>query len=358
MQNEERPSRTLPAWLQAGTVATAAAIAGVAVAMIALFGGQSGLSQTPQPASHPANFIPTEQQRASLRIQAVATRTFHTEIVTDGYVAPNGGFTEAGLSSEGRIAHGLPLLSGQSSDVLQAESDLVTAKAQFHAAQASEKRQHALYNTDGAALKDWQQAQVDLMTAAASLASARNRLRVFGKSEAEIAAFEKRGPADPNMVFSVGDSSTVWLIANVREADAGLIHLGDPVDVHVPAFAGESFRAAITYVAPVIDPATHRLVVGAAIRNAGARLKPNMQATFAILAGQTTQAPAVPQNAVIYEGEAARVWVLGPNDNLALRAIKVGRTNGNYVEVTAGLSAGEQIVTSGPLFLDQAASSG
>jgi cobalt-zinc-cadmium efflux system membrane fusion protein len=359
-EQQRRPNRGWSLKTQLYAVASLAAMAGL-VAFFAFFlGGGSGPapSSPPSPAGKLATFVPTSQQLHSLGIQTVGTRPFRTQIVTDGYVAPNGGFAAVGKDS-GPISHGLPVLAGQSTDVLQAESDLVTAGAQFRAAQANESRQHQLYDSQGAALKDWQQAQVDLATASAALTSARNRLRIMGKSNAAIAAFEKEIPRsqDPSAgtAFAVGDLSTVWLVANVRETDAGMVHPGDDVQVHVPAFPNEIFKAQVTYVSSVIDPASHRLVIGAEIRNAGEKLKPNMQATFTIFAGPPSNAPAVPQNALVYEGDDARVWVVDRHGDISLRSVTTGRSDGNYMEITSGLSAGEQIVTSGALFIDQAA---
>src|SRR5271168_3599797 len=66
-----------------------------------------------------ASFVPTSQQLSSLNIRTVQRRLFRTMIVTDGYVAPNGGFASTGAN--GAVRNGLPMLAGQSSDVLQAE---------------------------------------------------------------------------------------------------------------------------------------------------------------------------------------------------------------------------------------------
>ena len=332
-----------------------AVLAGLALlAVLGAFFWDVGAPAGPAPAQGKlASFVPTSQQLSSLNIRTVQRRLFSTRIVTDGYVAPNGGFAAGGAN--GTVRDGLPMLAGQSSDVLQAESDLVTASAQYRAAAANESRQHQLYDAQGAAMKDWQQAQVDLASASAALSNARNRLRILGKSGSAVAAVEQGLPAQQT-AFSVGDLSTVWLVANVREADAGLVHPGDQVQVQVPAWPGETFQAQVTYVSSVIDPVTHRLVIGAAIRNAGEKLKPNMAASFTIIAGRATDAPAVPQSALVYEGDTIRVWVVGPHGDLLLRNVTIGRSDGDFVEVTSGLSTGEQIVTSGALFVDQAAS--
>jgi cobalt-zinc-cadmium efflux system membrane fusion protein len=63
----------------------------------------------------------------------------------------------------------------------------------------------------------------------------------------------------------------------------------------------------------------------------------------------------VPQSAVVYEGEEARVWVARDDGSVESRKIRVGRTQDDVVEVTQGLTAGEKIITSGALFIDRAA---
>jgi cobalt-zinc-cadmium efflux system membrane fusion protein len=70
------------------------------------------------------------------------------------------------------------------------------------------------------------------------------------------------------------------------------------------------------------------------------------------------QAPAVPKNAIIYEGDQARVWVVQPTGNFALRDVAVGRSHDGYTEIVHGLAAGERIVTTGALFIDQASAGG
>jgi len=334
-------------------VAVAAAFgAGILFLGGAIFGHGDAKAQPAQ--QQLSRFIPPKQQLASLEIQPVPLRVFNTEIVTDGYIAPNGGFAAGG---SGPVQNGSPILPGQSSDVLQAENDLSTANAQYALTQKNEKRQHALYQTDGAALKDWQQSQTDLATAAASVASARNRLRLLGKTDSEIAAFERaQSRSGSDAIFSVGSGARVWLIANVREEDAPKVHLGDDLEVRVPAYPNQVFKSKLGYMASLIDPNTHRLVVGALVPNPDGMLRANMSANVTIKGGPANTAPAIPAKAVIYEGDSARVWVAGNDGSLALRNVTLGRINGEQLEVTKGLAGGEKIVTGGALFIDRAAS--
>jgi cobalt-zinc-cadmium efflux system membrane fusion protein len=262
-------------------------------------------------------------------------------------------------------------------------------------AQTTEKRTHELYLAQGGSLKDWQQAQTDLITAQNTVRSdeialhaVRSRLRILGKTDQEIASLEAQPTQklDPvaivtapvrgtitqrqigfgqyinseaagatNPVYTISDLSTLYLIANVREVDAPLMHVGLPLEVHVLAYPGRVFKGKVSYVSPSIDPNTHRLPVRADVENPDGALKPGMFANFSIITGEALSAPAVPQGAIVYEGEQARVWVAGDGDTLALREIRTGRTSDGMVEVLAGLSAGEKVVTSGTVFIDRAA---
>jgi cobalt-zinc-cadmium efflux system membrane fusion protein len=123
----------------------------------------------------------------------------------------------------------------------------------------------------------------------------------------------------------------------------------------VLAYPDRTFTARVIYIAPTIDPNTHRLTVRAVIDNADGALKPEMFATFRILTSEGAQAPAVPASAVVYEGDTAHVWVLQSADALAIRPIRAGRDNEGFVEVLDGLKPGERVVTRGSLFIDRSA---
>ena len=82
-----------------------------------------------------------------------------------------------------------------------------------------------------------------------------------------------------------------------------------------------------------------------------------MFANFSIITGEAETAPAVPQRAIVYEGVTTRVWVAGDDGTIAQRPVRTGQIADGMVEILAGLSQGEKVVTSGALFIDRAASS-
>ena len=162
------------------------------------------------------------------------------------------------------------------------------------------------------------------------------------------------GASDP--VFVIGDLTTVWLTAFVRETDASAVSIGQEFSFSVLALPGRTLTARIDYVSAAIDPATRRLLVRATVDNKGGLLKPEMFANVTIYSAEDRPAIGVPKQALIYEGDQVRVWVAHEDKSIELRVIKTGLTNGNLVEVQGNLNPGERIVTKGSLFIDRAAS--
>jgi cobalt-zinc-cadmium efflux system membrane fusion protein len=373
--------------------------------------------QTSEPVrAKPGTFRPSAAQWAGLKIQPVQLVSFRPEQVTEGNIAIDDNLTTPVYSPfSGHVIRliarlgddvepGAPLFEIHASEFVQAQNDLITslanlqaARSQLTMAQTTEKRAHELYLAQGGALKDWQQAQTDLVSAQNTVRSdeiaahaVRSRLRILGKSDKEIASLEAQptqkldpvaivsapiggtitqrqiglgqyinstaaGASSP--VYTIGNLSTVWLIANVREADAPSMHVGLSLEVHVLAYPDRVFKGKISWVAPSIDANTHRLSVRADVENPDRALKPGMFANFSIITGEAETAPAVPQRAIVYEGDTTRVWVAGDDGTLAERSVRTGQIADGMVEILAGLSQGEKVVTSGALFIDRAASS-
>jgi cobalt-zinc-cadmium efflux system membrane fusion protein len=400
-----------------GIVGGAALLALAAIIAAGLPPG-GGRAAAPQPAkAEPGTFRPSEAQLAALKIEPVETRTFRPEQITEGNIAiddelntpvfsPYSGHVLRLIAKLGDdVERGAPLFAIEATEFVQAANTLITAVAAFKTARSqltqaeiNERRTHELYLAKGGALKDWQQSQTDLAAAQntlrsadIALAAARNQLRILGKSDRDIAALEAQptqkldpvaivtaprngtvtqrqvglgqyiqafssGASTP--VFTVGDLSTVWLIANVREADAGSMRIGQPLEVRVLAYPDRVVTAKVSWVAPAIDANTHRLQVRADVENADGALKPMMFASFNIITGDPVTAPAVPASAIVYEGDAARVWVARDDGTIVSRGVETGRTSDGWVEIRRGVAPGEKVVTSGTLFIDRAGGTG
>ncbi|WP_156164620.1 efflux RND transporter periplasmic adaptor subunit [Bradyrhizobium sp. LTSP885] len=363
-----------------------------------------------QARAKPPRYIPTAAEWATLSVEPVVERVFRAEHITEGKVAVNeesstpifspyaGRVIKLLVKPSDVVERGQPLFVVEATDAVQALNDFVaalgtlnTARSKLKLAETVEKRANDLYAGKAVPLKDWQQAQADLTTAQNDLRSAEtaleathNRLRILGRSEEQITSFEQTrqisadtpiyspiggtvvqrkvgpgqfissGASDP--VFVIGDLSTVWLTAFVRESEAADVAVGQEMAFTVLALPGKAYTAKLDYVAAAIDPATRRLLVRATLDNRDGQLKPEMFASVTIYAGGNRPSVGAPKQALIYEGDHVRLWVAHDDKSIELREIETGLTNGNLVEVRTNLKAGEQIVTRGSLFIDRAAS--
>jgi cobalt-zinc-cadmium efflux system membrane fusion protein len=355
-------------------------------------------------------YTPTPAEWASMTVQPVVERAFRAEHVTEGKVAvdedratpvfsPYAGRVTKLLARPGdRVTQGQALFVIEAADNVQAQNDFIAAataynkaKSQLELAQIQDKRARDLYEGKAVPLKDYQQAQAALVTAQndmrsgeTALEAARNRLKMLGFTDEALATFQDKGRINPETtvfspiagtvvqrkigpgqyvnagasdpVFVIGDLSTVWLTAFVRETDVPAIAVGQEIAFGVLAFPGRVKTARIDYVSASIDPVTRRLMVRATVDNPDGALKPEMFASVTIYTDGDHPAVGVPKQALIYEGDQVRVWVVHDDKTIELRQIKVGLASGDLVEVKGNLFPGEKIVTKGSLFIDRAAS--
>src|SRR5580698_4401293 len=355
-------------------------------------------------------YTPTPAEWASLTIEPVTEQVFRAETLTEGKIAVDedrstpvfspyvGRVTKLLVRPGDSVTQGQPLFVIEAADTVQAQNDFIAAMTGLNKAQSAvdlaqlqDRRAKDLFEGKAVPLKDYQQSQAtliqaqnDLRSSQTALEAARGKLRILGLTDAAIATFQEKGRIDPDTtvfspitgtvvqrkvgpgqyvsagatdpVFVIGDLSTVWLIAFVRETDAATVAVGQQITFNVMALPGRPMTARIDYVSAAIDPSTRRLLVRATVANKDGLLKPEMFANVTIYSGSDHPAVGVPKQALIYEGDQVRLWVAHEDKSIELRQTKTGLINGDLVEVDGNLKPGEQIVTKGSLFIDRAAS--
>jgi len=357
-----------------------------------------------------ARYTPTPAEWAALTIQPVIEKPFRAEHVTEGKIAIDeerstpvfspyaGRVTKLLVRPGDGVTKGQPLFIIEAADTVQAQNDYITAMTVMNKARSAlglaeiqNKRATDLFEGKAVPLKDVQQAAANLVQAQNDLRSSQtaldasvNKLKILGFNEQSIDTFRQKGGINPEVtilapiagtvvqrkmgpgqyvsagasdpVYVIGDLSTVWLTAFVRETDAASVAIGQEIAFTVLAMPGRPQFARINYVATALDPATRRLQVRATIDNKDGMLKPEMFANVTIYSPSDHAAVGVPKTALIYEADQVRVWVAREDKSIELRQIKPGLTNGDLVEVLGNLKPGEMIVTKGSLFIDRAAS--
>lgn len=369
----------------------------------------SGAVAAPE-ASGNGVFRPTEAQWATLETAISKGYPFRSEFTTEGKIAvndetstpvfsPYAGRTSKIFAKPGDVVQkGQPLFVLEAADTVQSLNDYVaaasalnTARSKLKLAETVEKRANDLYAGKAVPLKDWQQAQADLTTAQndaqsseTAIEAARNKLRILGLSDEAVNIFAEKRQINPettivapiggtvvqrklgpgqyvatgasDAAFVIGDLKTVWLVAFVRETDMSQVQLDQDVAFKVLAVPNRVFKARIDYVASAFDPTTRRLLVRGTIDNPGGLLKPEMFASVTLYEGSERRlSPDIPTRAIIYTGDEPRIWVARDDRTLEMRAIRLGLTDGDRVQVLEGLNIGERVVVKGSIFIDRAA---
>jgi len=157
--------------------------------------------------------------------------------------------------------------------------------------------------------------------------------------------------AGATQAFTISDMSTVWVLANVYQADLADVKIGDSVEVSTDSYP-DTFRGKISFISPALDPTTRTLQARIVVENKGEKLKKDMYCTVTVTAGEIQNAIAVPDAAVLRDDENEPfVYVLSASNQFGRRHISIGLSTNGTTQVTKGLSPGEKVVGDGSLFL-------
>jgi Cu(I)/Ag(I) efflux system membrane fusion protein len=232
---------------------------------------------------------------------------------------------------------------------------------------------------------DWAGAQEEyllLRKAQPELAqAARQRLLLLGMSEREIAALERDGRTQARMtltapisgviaelgvregmtvtpgttLFRIVNLATVWVNAEIPEAQAAWVRPGAPVEARVAGYPGHAFKGRVAAILPEVNPATRTLRARIELANPQELLKPGMFATLAF-AGNAVESVLVPSEAVIRTGQRDVVILALGEGRFRTAEVELGAESGGHSAVRKGLKPGDKVVLSGQFLIDSEAS--
>ena len=213
--------------------------------------------------------------------------------------------------------------------------------------------------------------------AASLVASARERLRLWDVTDAQIAALEHRGKAEPVLtvyapssgivlkrealpgkyvepgttLYEIADLSMVWISADIYESEMAVTKVGQPVAITFSAYPGETFSGKVAYVYPTLNAEARTVRVRLELPNPELKLKPGMYGNV-ILQTNAVRTLVVPKEAVLNTGLRQLVFMDRGQGRYEPASVKLGRRSQDAVEVMEGLKEGDQIVTSANFLLD------
>jgi len=260
----------------------------------------------------------------------------------------------------------------------QAVATYLEAKAERTLAKAEAARVAALRSEGIAAEKRQIEAKARLARVDARLDTAREQLRLYGMSEAQIAELaphhdhphsvfaltspiagevialhatlgEQVGPETPTA--QIADLSEVWVEAAVYEKDLGRLRTGAQAWVTVAAYPEVRFPGRLDFIARTVDEETRTTRARIVVTNPDERLLPGMFANVEIAVGNRTPVLAIPRSAVQRDDAERICFVEEEPGHYARREVALGEAGPVYLEIRAGLREGERVVTQGAFTL-------
>jgi cobalt-zinc-cadmium efflux system membrane fusion protein len=324
--------------------------------------------------------VTVESRDFALLKTAVGTIDFNENMLVQVFSQYPGKILKAFYNLGDEVKRGDILFTIDSPDLLQAESNLLASAGVLELQRRTLARVTSLLKAGGSAQKDVDQSTSDEQTAEGNFQAARNSVRIFGKTDAEIDQILAQRAVDSTLLvpspisgrivarnaapgfltqpgnapapFSVADLSTMWMLANVIETDAPAYQVGQEVEVRVPAYPDTVFKGRVTTVGLTIDPNSHRQLVRSNIDDPQHLLRSGMFASFVIHVGNAVRSLAVPSEGVVREGDGTMtVWVTTDRRRFTKRTVEVGLQQDGWSQIREGLQPGDIVVTDGAVFL-------
>jgi multidrug efflux pump subunit AcrA (membrane-fusion protein) len=291
-----------------------------------------------------------------------------------------------GALSQAEAAYATTTSASLPEELRKAELDVEAARQSLDAEQKLYDSRQNLYQQGALPRKDFDQARVSLTQAKSQFEIAQQHwdaLKVSGKeqalksasgqlesargkylgSQAQLGYSEIRSPISgfvteralyPGEMAAAGtpllvvmDTSSVIAKAHIQQQDAALLKVGNEAELSASG-VDDKIPAHITVVSPATDANSTTIEIWAKAANTGNRLKPGTTAQLSVIAKKLDNVLVVPASAILNQPEGGvAVMVVGTDKRAHLQAVQVGIQSGDQVEITSGLKAGQQVVSSG-----------
>jgi membrane fusion protein, heavy metal efflux system len=323
---------------------------------------------------------PVEARDFPVEKEAVGSIDFNEDMAVQVFTPYQGRIIALFAEVGDDVKKGQTLFTIDSPDLLQAESTLIAAAGVAELTDKNLARLRDLYASHAVSQHDVEQATSDQQTAEGNLRAARDAVRIFGKSDADIQKIVSQRLADPTLVvqspidgrvtarnaapgllvqpgaapapYTVANIDTMWMLANVADTDSPAFRVGQQEQVAIDAFPGRVFDGRVTTIGATVDLNTRRVLVRSEIKDPQHELRSGMFANFTISVGAPMHSPAVPLAGVVREGDGTQtVWVTADRRRFTRRTVVIGEQHDGYRQILKGLQVGELIATDGAIFL-------
>lgn len=311
--------------------------------------------------------VTATRSSASATIECTARITFDNDRVADIRAIVPGIIRRVRAELGATIERGAPLFDLESTRVGEIQGALQTARERMRTAQANLTRQQELRASDIASARQVEVAAQELASAQAEARTAEATLRMAGASKgapsgrytlsAPIAGTVVRRPAVVGLLATesvslatIADTTVMWVLCDVPEADAGRVALGQTVAVTTDGGGDDAIQGEVTWIAAEVDPRTRTVTARAEVQNPQGRLRANQFARAKVQTGVPRTAVSVPRTAIQRVGEREVVFVRTAQGVYEPRVVE-RHGGGDRVQVEGRVQQGDAVVTTGAVLL-------
>ena len=283
--------------------------------------------------------------------------------------------TISGQVSEIRVMPGDYVKQGQSlavirsSDMAGYSNDYITAKSNVDIAKKTLDATGDMYKSGLASQRDQLNAQEGYNQAVSAFEKAKRVLNLNGGSltgeytlKSPIDGFVVDRQVNNNMMirsdnstalFTISDLKTVWVMANVYEANISLVKMGDSVNITTLSYPGKIFRGKIDRVMNVLDPSNKVMKLRIVLSNPEYLLKPEMYASVMVSTTENKKMLSIPSRSLIFDHSQYYVLIYKSPTDITIRPVQVLNTVGDRSFISGGLTEGEKLIGSEALLIYQ-----
>lgn len=314
------------------------------------------------------------RQKLPLTLEALGDVTARSEAQAVVHAPFEGVLSDVRARVGDSIVAGQTLATIRSAELGRAQATYLKALGESRLTARERQRQQRLFNDNLASKRELDESIQRDEAALVALRQAREELRIFGTTEAAIAALGQRGrveplhrlkspvsgtitqrhalrgdrvaPGDTEPLFALADLSVVRIDTDIPERNWHAVKVGQTTLVSVDALPDKPVSGKVVRITPTLDAITHTGKAAIDVPNTAGHLRPGMSARVQLVLG-LQDVPAVPVAAVQHEGERAFVFTALPDDTFQEKTVVVGARTGNWLPVKEGLNPGERVVTRG-----------
>lgn len=278
------------------------------------------------------------------------------------------------------VKSGQVLMLVEGLEIGEIKAGFISAGANLAYQKANYERQKKLLEENVGSQKNLLETQNEYEKARADYAAQKNKISAIGLDPAAIVDGKKEGSGDhesgglpvaspingivversvvtgqaieaTTTAFKIINLGSVWVDGQMNEKDVGKISGQKKAEFAISSYPAGSFTGNITYIGQLIDETTRTLTVRAEFSNPKFLLKPQMFGELRVLCGNTVPALLVPAEAIVKIDAADCIFIQKTDSSFDKKAVTLGTSQNELVEIRGGLKEGEKVVVKGAFYL-------